>query len=94
MKSIIKNVGGVVFYSTDCVKCPEGKNGGPNVENFSQGCVCSRCPVFLYCVDNPLDEHADGYRSDWAKNFREWIDSGTINSLPYLPLEKEDEKRN
>ena len=67
-------------------------------EPFYQGCVCTRCPVFI-CRTHPVDPETgyapvvlvepDDYRPDWA---RVWVRffAGDVE-YPELPLKMEDD---
>jgi len=79
-------IGGYEFSE----KCPENCPGRD--EPFSQGGLCSRCPIFN-CVP-VIDEDGflfsllqpDEYREDWAREWKNWFDSG-MDGYPYLPIE-------
>ena len=69
-------------------ECPEECPG--REEDFYQGCLCSRCPLFsckpfeyqgmMMCLIDPED-----YRPDWARAWKEWFDNG-MKGLPDLEL--------
>jgi len=62
-------IGGELFP----VRCPEDCPG--RGEDFSQGGLCARCPIFN-CVGDPILLRPSDYRKDWAKAWRQWFDDG------------------
>ena len=68
-------------------------------EVFSQGGLCTRCPIFNCRKVETNDEYADkdgmfclikpeDYREDWAKVWSEWF-KGDMKEYPILHLKKE-----
>ena len=59
--------------------CPRGCPERGKV--FSQGDICSRCPIFN-CGGDPEYTllRPEEYREDWAKVWKEWFDNGMKGS--------------
>lgn len=57
-------------------KCPEDCAGKD--KQFYQGCICSRCPVFLCPPDDDYGSMVEPgrYREDWAAEFHEFVVNG------------------
>jgi hypothetical protein len=60
-------IGGEEFPDTCPDNCPQ--KGQP----LSQGDICHRCPIFNCTGKDPLLSPED-YRSDIAKDYKEWFD--------------------
>lgn len=51
------------------------------LKHFSQGCTCTRCPVFA-CKDGIMIDPKD-FREDWAKEWVEFFEFGTVPELRF-----------
>jgi len=76
------------------IKCPGNK------ESFSQGGLCSNCPIFLCRKTECLDEEGktfdfcvvepECYRKDWAIEWSRWWNTD-MKDLPNLMLMQEND---
>ena len=73
-------------------KCPEDCPFKPELESFSQGIICMRCPVFCCTVPKdgfPLVEKSS-FRKDWAKEWAKWF-KGDKKEYPNLKIFPEEQ---
>lgn len=63
--------------------CPDDCPFKDDLASFSQGIICTRCPVF--CCSNDGLISAETYREDWAAVWEEWF-KGNKKFYPELKL--------
>jgi hypothetical protein len=75
--------------------CPDDCTFRNDVDAFSQGSMCYRCPI-INCIPFEYDGKkftlvdADVYRLDWAAEWDEFFRTGKVPELHLEPPKKED----
>ena len=64
-------------------ECPPDCRFEDDFGNYGQSAICGRCPVFVCKEPDPLVP-AEGYRLDWAKEWKRFFDGET--DFPQLRL--------
>jgi len=62
-------------------KCPKDCFYSNGLQQFGQNSACIRCPVLNCCGSEPLIR-PDGYREDWAIEWKKFFDS----KYEYIPM--------
>jgi len=65
-------------------ECPIDCPFKPELEDFSQGIICTRCPVFCCGRKFPLVDK-EAYRAEWAAEWSKWF-KGDKKYYPELKI--------
>lgn len=79
-------------------ECPEDCRFKDDIQLYGQNAMCGRCPIFNCRTDlkndpegiyTPMVE-AEGFRSDWAKQFKKFFDGDIDYPILYLTFTEDD----